>query len=162
MESHQQTCLWFYVCRWYCIQSGIDREAVINSITRLFETNVPFTYIADGHHRAASAAKVSKQLSAKAKLQPYFSPLFSPASQLAILDYNRGEKTRTDWNREISATRTTILYHIKSGTGKPTQLHEFGLYLEGKWYISLLHVPVLIPMIPLVCWMYNTFAQHTG
>jgi uncharacterized protein (DUF1015 family) len=40
----------------------IDRDIVINSITQLFNTNVPFTYIADGHHRAASAAKVSKQM----------------------------------------------------------------------------------------------------
>src|SRR5882724_4210132 len=40
----------------------IDREIVINSITQLFSTRVPFTYIADGHHRAASAAKVSKEL----------------------------------------------------------------------------------------------------
>src|SRR6188474_2728520 len=39
----------------------INRDDVINSITKLFETKVPNTYIADGHHRAASAAKVSKQ-----------------------------------------------------------------------------------------------------
>ena len=40
----------------------IDSDEAINSITQTFETKVPATYIADGHHRAASAAKVSKQL----------------------------------------------------------------------------------------------------
>ncbi|MEK7224476.1 MAG: DUF1015 domain-containing protein, partial [Bacteroidota bacterium] len=66
----------------------IDRDTVINSITQLFNTNVPFTYIADGHHRAASAAKVSKQLQDSENAKYFLTTIF-PASQLAILDYNR-------------------------------------------------------------------------
>ena len=66
----------------------IDRDIVINSITELFRTNVPATYIADGHHRAASAAKVSKQLPDSDDAKYFLTTIF-PASQLAILDYNR-------------------------------------------------------------------------
>src|SRR5690242_16013202 len=40
----------------------VDEDASIATITRLFKERIPFTYIADGHHRAASAAKVSQQL----------------------------------------------------------------------------------------------------
>ncbi len=63
----------------------IDRDIIINSITRLFETKVPFTYIADGHHRAASAAKVSKELPESENAKYFLTTIF-PASQLSILD----------------------------------------------------------------------------
>jgi len=66
----------------------IDREIVVNSITRLFETNVPCTYIADGHHRAASAAKVSKAMP-QSEAAKYFLTTIFPESQLSIWDYNR-------------------------------------------------------------------------
>lgn len=114
----------------------IDREAVINSITRLFETNVPFTYIADGHHRAASAAKVSKQLSAS-EAAGYFLTTIFPASQLAILDYNRVVKDLNGLKPEKFLGQLQDDFYITSSPEpvKPTQLHEFGLYLEGKWYI---------------------------
>ena len=71
----------------------IDRDIVIDSITQLFNSNVPFTYIADGHHRAASAAKVSKQLPGHDDAKYFLTTIF-PASQLAIMDYNRVIKDR--------------------------------------------------------------------
>ncbi|MFX7878826.1 DUF1015 family protein, partial [Acinetobacter baumannii] len=56
----------------------------------IFEKEVPATYIADGHHRAASAAKVRKQLGDKAPLGAHhFLTTLFPASQLHIMDYNR-------------------------------------------------------------------------
>ena len=66
----------------------IDSDIVINSITQLFATKVPATYIADGHHRAASAAKVSKEFPESEDAKYFLTTIF-PASQLAILDYNR-------------------------------------------------------------------------
>ena len=57
-------------------------------ITRLFAEKVPATYIADGHHRAASAAKVSKEFP-DSEAAKYFLTTIFPASELAILDYNR-------------------------------------------------------------------------
>lgn len=115
----------------------IDRDIVINSITRLFETNVPFTYIADGHHRCASAAKVSKELPDSEEAKYFLTTIF-PASQLAILDYNRVVKDLGDFDDEedfISALQEdfTITHSIEPV--KPSALHEFGMYLDGNWYL---------------------------
>ena len=114
----------------------IDREIVINSITRLFETNVPFTYIADGHHRAASAAKVSKQLPDSEEAKYFLTTIF-PASQLAILDYNRVLKDLDGLDKEdiISSIQEDFYITLSPVPVKPSQLHEFGMYLDGEWYI---------------------------
>ncbi|MEO7923399.1 MAG: DUF1015 family protein [Chitinophagaceae bacterium] len=114
----------------------IDREIVINSITELFSTKVPFTYIADGHHRAASAAKVSQQLldSNDAK---YFLTTIFPASQLAILDYNRLVKDLHGLTaaKLISQLQDDFFITLSPEPVRPSQPHEFGMYLEGQWYI---------------------------
>ncbi len=114
----------------------IDRDVVINSITELFNTNVPFTYIADGHHRAASAAKVSKQLP-DSKEANYFLTTIFPASQLAILDYNRVVKDLNGYKAEKFLALLQDDFYITSSPEpvKPSQLHEFGMYLDKKWFI---------------------------
>lgn len=115
----------------------IDRDIVINSITRLFETNVPFTYIADGHHRCASAAKVSKELP-NSKEAKYFLTTIFPASQLAILDYNRLVKDLGDFDEEedfISALQDDFTITHSIDPVRPSALHEFGMYLDGNWYL---------------------------
>lgn len=114
----------------------IDRDIVVNSITQLFNTNVPATYIADGHHRAASAAKVSKLLPDSTDAKYFLTTIF-PASQLAILDYNRVVK---DLNGSTGAKLISLLQDdffitLSPEPVKPSQLHEFGMYLEGQWYI---------------------------
>lgn len=114
----------------------IDREIVINSITQLFNTNVPFTYIADGHHRAASAAKVSKQMPDSVDAKYFLTTIF-PASQLAILDYNRVIKDLNGLTsaKLISRLQDDFFITLSTEPVKPSQLHEFGMYLEGQWYI---------------------------
>lgn len=114
----------------------IDRDIVINSITELFNTNVPFTYIADGHHRAASAAKVSKQLPGNEDAKYFLTTIF-PASQLAILDYNRVVKDLDGLSSEklIGLLQDDFFITLSPEPVKPSQLHEFGMYLEGQWYI---------------------------
>jgi len=114
----------------------IDRDIVINSITQLFSTNVPFTYIADGHHRAASAAKVSQQLTDSDEAKYFLTTIF-PASQLAILDYNRVVKDLNGLKPEKFLARLQDDFYVtlSSEPVKPSQLHEFGMYLENKWYI---------------------------
>src|SRR5687767_4577472 len=62
---------------------------MIDSISQLFAKKVPQTYIADGHHRAASAAKVRKELGSKTEASDYFLPTLFPSNQLYIMDYNR-------------------------------------------------------------------------
>ncbi|MES1217253.1 MAG: DUF1015 family protein [Bacteroidota bacterium] len=114
----------------------IDRDIVINSITRLFDTHVPFTYIADGHHRAASAAKVSKKLPGNEEAKFFLTTIF-PASQLAILDYNRLVKDLDGLTLEkfIGSLQDDFFITISPVPVKPSQLHEFGMYINHQWYI---------------------------
>lgn len=114
----------------------IDRDMVINSITELFKTKVPATYIADGHHRAASAAKVSQQMPGSDDAKYFLTTIF-PASQLAILDYNRVVKDLDGWTpaKLIARLQDDFFITLSPEPVKPTQLHEFGMYLEGQWYI---------------------------
>ena len=114
----------------------INRDDVINSITNLFATKVPNTYIADGHHRAASAAKVSKQLPDSGDAKYFLTTIF-PESQLAILDYNRVVKDLNDLTTEefIGALQEDFMITYSPEPVKPAVLHEFGMYLEDEWYI---------------------------
>lgn len=114
----------------------IDRDIVINSISQLFNTHVPFTYIADGHHRAASAAKVSGQM-ANSPQAKYFLTTIFPASQLVILDYNRVVKDLHGLTgaKLISLLQDDFFITLSTEPVKPTQLHEFGMFLDGQWYI---------------------------
>ncbi len=114
----------------------INRDDVINSITNLFATKVPNTYIADGHHRAASAAKVSKQLPDSEDAKFFLTTIF-PESQLAILDYNRVVKDLNDLTTEefIGALQEDFMITYSPEPVKPAVLHEFGMYLEDEWYI---------------------------
>jgi len=114
----------------------INRDDVINSITNLFATKVPNTYIADGHHRAASAAKVSTQLPGSEDAKFFLTTIF-PESQLAILDYNRVVKDLDDLTTEefIGALQDDFMITYSPEPVKPAVLHEFGMYLEDEWYI---------------------------
>lgn len=114
----------------------IDSDNVVTSITELFNSSVPATYIADGHHRAASAAKVSKQLPDSEEAKYFLTTIF-PASQLAILDYNRLVKDLNGLTaaKLISLLQDDFFITLSAEAVKPSQLHEFGMYLEGQWYI---------------------------
>ncbi len=115
----------------------VDGEEEINSITRLFAEQVPFTYIADGHHRAASAAKVKKALGEKATAaSAYFLTTLFPAAELKILDYNRLVKDLNGLTTEefLDALQKDFLVGKVDKAFSPEQLHEFGMYLEGNWY----------------------------
>lgn len=115
----------------------ISDDKTIESITRIFEEEVPCTYIADGHHRAASAAKVRTALGEKATEEAnYFLTTLFPASQLAILDYNRvvkdwGEHTEESFLKALSSSFEVT--PVKESF-KPEKLHEFGLYMNHQWY----------------------------
>ena len=114
----------------------VDSDTAVNSITQLFKTNVPATYIADGHHRAASAAKVSKALSNNEAAEYFLTTIF-PASELAILDYNRLVKDLDGFSTEkfISRLQDDFFITLSPEAVKPSQLHEFGMYIDKQWYI---------------------------
>lgn len=120
----------------------VDDAADIEAITKEFAT-MPSLYIADGHHRSAAAALVGAE---KAKQNPnhrgdeeynYFMAVCFPANQLTIIDYNRVVKDLNGLTSAqfLSALEKNFIVEEK-GTEiyKPVALHNFALYLDGKWY----------------------------
>ena len=116
----------------------VNDDETIKSISEIFKKQVPHTYIADGHHRAASAAKVKQALGKEATAGSFhFLTTLFPASELQILDYNRVVKdlnglSAADLLERIAADFDVTLHGADAF--KPQHPHEFGMYLEGKWY----------------------------
>ncbi len=115
----------------------INEDSVIEQITGLFREKVPHTYIADGHHRAASAAKVRKELgSDRSPESDYFLTTLFPADQLRILDYNRVIKDLNgmDTGSLMAGLESDFIIEPSDTPVAPASLHHFGMYLQGKWY----------------------------
>lgn len=117
----------------------VNDTSVCDQITGIFQANIPYTYIADGHHRAASAAKVRKALGNEAGPgADYFLTTLFPSNQLQIMDYNRVVKDLNGMTAAafVKALENQFEVQLK-GTEpvKPSTLHEFGMYLEGNWYV---------------------------
>ena len=120
----------------------IDGKEDIDRITALF-ADMPALYIADGHHRSAAAALVGAE---KAAQNPnhkgdeeynYFMAVCFPASQLTIIDYNRVVKDLNGLTAEqfLKAVEKDFIVEEKGESiYKPSSLHNFSLYLAGKWY----------------------------
>jgi len=113
----------------------VNAVATIDIITNLFKERIPFTYIADGHHRAASAAKVSQQLEESEDAKYFLTTIF-PANQLAILDYNRLVKDLNGLTEQEFLQKLSEGFTIEKATGahSPNNLHQFGMYLNKEWY----------------------------
>ncbi|MFL9481876.1 DUF1015 domain-containing protein [Chitinophagaceae bacterium LWZ2-11] len=116
----------------------LNEDASIAEISRLFDQEVPCTYIADGHHRAASAAKVRKALgSDKTAESDYFLTTLFPSNQLYIMDYNRVVKDLNGLSNDAFLKALEENFEVKEigkAPVKPENLHELGMYLAGKWY----------------------------
>ncbi len=120
----------------------VSSEEDISTITEEF-SKMPSLYIADGHHRSAAAALVGLE---KAKENPnhagteeynYFMAVCFQASQLTILDYNRVVKDLNDFTPQEFLTALDKNFIVEEkGTNeyRPNALHNFSLYMEGKWY----------------------------
>ncbi len=120
----------------------ISDPGMIEQVTEEF-AKIPNMYIADGHHRSAAAALVGAE---KARNNPnhtgdeeynYFMAVAFPASHLRVIDYNRVVR---DLNGMIPAEflkRLEENFNVEekgAETYHPTGLHNFALYLDGKWY----------------------------
>lgn len=120
----------------------IDDRDVIRSVTEAF-AKIPATYVADGHHRTAAAARVGLE---KKQQNPnhtgeeeynYFLAVHFPHDQLTIIDYNRVVR---DLNGHTPKEVLTLLEKsfevekIGKEAYKPNKLHRFGMYLDGSWY----------------------------
>ena len=120
----------------------IDDEATIERITDEFG-KMPALYIADGHHRTAAAALVGAE---KARNNPahrgdeeynYFLAVAFPSSHLKIIDYNRVVRDLNGLSPAEFLEKLEYKFIIED-TGseiyRPAALHNFALYLEGRWY----------------------------
>ena len=115
----------------------VDEAAAVDAISGLFASQAPFTYIADGHHRAASAAKVRKALgSAASQEADYFLTTLFPSAELHILDYNRLVRDLNGASIEefLDSLQKEFLVGRIDQPFAPDQLHSFGMFLDGSWY----------------------------
>lgn len=115
----------------------VNDDAVIGQISDLFKTKVPCTYIADGHHRAASAAKVRTALGAEAtESADYFLTTLFPSNQLYIMDYNRVIKDLGNHTVDsfLQSLDEKFLVTKADKAVRPEALHQFGLYIHQQWY----------------------------
>src|SRR4030095_10215541 len=113
----------------------VNAPATIDIITNLFKEKISYTYIADGHHRAASAAKVSKEFPESEEAQYFLTTIF-PANQLAILDYNRVAKDLNGLSDEEFLNRLNEQFNVEKAEAafSPADLHQFGMFLNSQWY----------------------------
>lgn len=120
----------------------IDNDEDIAEITRIFST-IPAFYVADGHHRTAAAALVGQE---RAKANPnhngteeynFFMAVVFPESHLKIIDYNRVVKDLNGLTPEQFLEKLSADFKVEeNGTEiyKPCGLHNFSMYMGGKWY----------------------------
>lgn len=120
----------------------IDNPEVIKRIEKIFENEIPYLYVADGHHRTAAAARVGQERKAKNPNHTgneeynYFMAVIFPDNQLKIIDYNRVVQDLNGLTNQQFIEKLSQSFDIEkmSGEFKPTKLHEFSMYLDGSWY----------------------------
>ncbi len=121
----------------------VDSDTEIGILVDSFR-QVENLYIADGHHRNASAVKVGlkrrelKELYTGEEEYNYYLSVLFPADELKIMDYNRVVKDLNGHTSEeflaLLTTKFEVAPYLGEGQLKPVQPHQFGLYLEGKWF----------------------------
>jgi uncharacterized protein (DUF1015 family) len=114
----------------------VDDADTINKLTNGFEA-MDAIYIADGHHRSASASRVAKTKGGDGQQNSdYFLSVIYPHSQMNILDYNR---VITDLNglstdELLSKIGSSFSVAAEDAAVKPGATGEFGMYVDGQWY----------------------------
>ncbi len=121
----------------------IRDKSTIKRLVDLF-AKIPYTYVADGHHRTAAAALVGKE---KREKHPnyngheefnFFLAVHFPDNQLKIIDYNRVVKDLNGLSASAFIEKMKEKFDVEEkGTEiyKPNKLHNFSMYLEGKWFL---------------------------
>jgi uncharacterized protein (DUF1015 family) len=117
-------------------------------LEKLFIEKVPFTYVADGHHRTAAAARIGTE---KKNQNPghtgneeynFFMAVHFPDNQLKIMDYNRVVRDLNGLSEVEFLAALSRSFNVEAtGTPelRPSRLHEFSMYLAGKWYRLTAH-----------------------
>lgn len=120
----------------------IEDEGTVNKISELFKS-VEYLYIADGHHRSASAVKVGHIKRAENEDYTgdeefnYFLSISYPDSELEVLDYNRTVKDLNGLSKEEFLNKVSENFIVTKSNEqvKPKEKHTFGMYLEKQWYL---------------------------
>lgn len=122
----------------------ITDQKTIDRITDIFGKEVDAFYVADGHHRTAAAARVGAEKKAHNPHHTgdeeynFFMAVCFPESQLKILDYNRVVKDLNGLSKEQFLDALKKDFDVKPVDGDkpyhPSHLHNFSMYLDGKWY----------------------------
>lgn len=120
----------------------IEDECIVNKISELFKS-VEYLYIADGHHRSASAVKVGHIKRAENEEYTgdeefnYFLSISYPDSELEVLDYNRTVKDLNGLSKEEFLNKVSENFIVTKSNEqvKPKEKHTFGMYLEKQWYL---------------------------
>lgn len=123
---------------------AIDNEIIISEIVDLFK-EVDYLYIADGHHRSASAVKVGLKRRAENPNYTgneefnYFLAVAFPDNDLMVMDYNRVVKDLNGLTKDELIGKLQEKFTVtESDTEepvKPAEKHTFGMYVENKWYL---------------------------
>lgn len=120
----------------------IDDEECVERIRQEF-LKVEAIYIADGHHRCASAVRVSKKRRAKypdytgKEEFNYFLSVLFPDDQLMIMDYNRVVNSLNGYEEEEFITKVQEIFRVEAvgiGPYKPQKKGEIGMYLKDRWF----------------------------
>ena len=122
----------------------VDCDETTEKLTSLF-AGIDYLYIADGHHRCASAVKVGAK---RRKENPdydgteefnFFLSVAFPSDELEIMDYNRVMKDLNGFSKEEFIEKVKESFDIEKYEGdgqyKPTERHAFGMYLDKEWYM---------------------------
>lgn len=117
----------------------ITDQVLIQRISKLFETEVPNIYIADGHHRTSAGALVGQELSnghLNGNKASYFLAVLFPDNQLKIQDYNRVVKDLNGLSPQVFLEQVSQRFEIekKESPYRPETPHTFGMYLGHQWY----------------------------
>jgi uncharacterized protein (DUF1015 family) len=122
---------------------AIDGEEDIAAIVKAF-ADMPAVYIADGHHRAASMAKMGLQKKtlngAKhqgTELYNYFSTVYMNTQEVKVLEFNRLVRNIAELSNEEFMAGLTDSFMVERAETlvKPARLHEIGMYFNGQWYV---------------------------
>lgn len=122
----------------WAITNAVDLDQLVAA----FEC-MPAVYIADGHHRAASMAKMGLQKKALnnkhngTEAYNYFTTAYMNTAEVKVLEFNRLVRDLGGLSAEefIAALRPSFSISIADLPVKPDQLHQIGMYFDGKWYI---------------------------
>ena len=121
---------------------SVDKPETVAALIRAF-SRIPATYVADGHHRSAAAAAVSRELNRQGARggadsgHNYFLAVHFPDNQLEILDYNRLVADLNGLDKEIFLQELETSFSVEKTGDRPVgpeQHNETGMYLAGDWY----------------------------